>query len=74
MTSVGVHALKESSLQVDRELHVSETETQFGRWEPEPGEVNRQSRRASKWDSMDADMSLDTYQQDSHREPGRHTL
>ena len=52
-------------------LRVSPT---IGRWVPEPGEVDRQSRRASKWDSMDADMSLDMYQQDSHREPGRRTL
>lgn len=54
-------------------LYRTATERQmFCRWEPEPGEVDRQGRRASKWDSRDSNLSVDAYAQDSLRDAGGH--
>lgn len=35
--------------------------------------MERPGRRPSKWDSLDADLSVDAYQQDSHRDAGGHS-
>ena len=39
------------------------------RWEPEPGETGF-TRRPSKWDSQETDLSADAYQHNAHRDTG----